>query len=330
MNEIRFSHREDIPRIMKFIDEHWKKGHILANNRELFEWQYMFDGRVCFVLGFDEDHNIQGILGYIPYGDTNTKDIALALWKAEHVSGFLGIEMLVFLLQNENHRTVFCTGINPETTYSIYRYLGLTVGVMTQWYRLKSQGKYSIAGITNDTIPEFSVTKRFVLKRYWQFEETEKDFDYGAYRQSGARPYKSPAYIKKRYFEHPVYHYMIYGAADREGRVEVLIVLRLQECNGSCALRFVDCIGNDGCLAFLTCEFDRLLQECGAEYMDLYETGLSPDMMEKAGWLKVKESGNIIPNYFSPYQECNVDIHFCTSDPGVILFRGDGDQDRPS
>lgn len=42
----------------------------------------------------------------------------------------------------------------------------------------------------------------------------------------------------------------------------------------------------------------------------------------------MKDSGNIIPNYLSPYEKSNVDIHYCSSDPKVILFRGDGDQDR--
>ena len=53
---IRFADYEDITTIMRFIDEYWKKGHILARDSELFEWQYVEDGKVNFVLGFDEEN----------------------------------------------------------------------------------------------------------------------------------------------------------------------------------------------------------------------------------------------------------------------------------
>ena len=41
--KIRLAVYNDIPLIMRFIDEHWKKGHILAANRTLFEWQYIIE-----------------------------------------------------------------------------------------------------------------------------------------------------------------------------------------------------------------------------------------------------------------------------------------------
>ena len=38
-----------------------------------------------------------------------------------------------------------------------------------------------------------------------------------------------------------------------------------------------------------------------------------------------------IPNYFEPFERINVDIYFAASvSKGLVLFRGDGDQDRPS
>ena len=64
---IRFATKEDIEAIMLFIDRCWRKDHILARDRELFEWQYGgADERVNIVLGLDENGNIQGMLGFIP------------------------------------------------------------------------------------------------------------------------------------------------------------------------------------------------------------------------------------------------------------------------
>ena len=328
---IRFAMEEDIPFIMKFIDEHWKKGHVLATDMELFNWQYINYDKVNFVLGCDANNDIQGVLGYIPYDETNEKDIALALWKAENTSdSFLGIKMLVYLLQEEEHTTVFCTGINPKTTYTIYQYLGMTVGTMLHWYRLRSQEKYYIAGIVNDIIPPISQIDKYSLKLYNDFTELENDFDYKEYEKMVKRPFKSKTYIKKRYFEHPVYEYKVYGVINETDKATAIIVLRIQGYNEAKTIRFVDCIGESNCIMHITKDIDRLLQEYNAEYVDMYEVGLSEEMMSSAGWLRVKDSGNIIPNYFSPYEKCNVDIHYCSSDPGAVLFRGDGDQDRPN
>lgn len=150
----------------------------------------------------------------------------MALWKAEHTSNsFLGIEMLVYLLQEEAHTTIFCTGINPKTTYTIYQYIGMTVGTMLHWYRLRSQGKYHIAGIVNDAIPSISPTDKYSLKLYNDYIELEKDFDYKEYKKMEIRPFKSKTYIRKRYFEHPVYAYKVYGVVNQDNMVTAIIVL---------------------------------------------------------------------------------------------------------
>ena len=62
----------------------------------------------------------------------------------------------------------------------------------------------------------------------------------------------------------------------------------------------------------------------------MYEKGVDSNILQKAGWIKLDETDNIIPNYFSPYEQINVDINYCTSDENIVLFRGDGDQDRPN
>ena len=47
-------HNDDIPKIMKFIDEHWKKGHIMGNDRTMFEFQHVRDKEVYRGFG-DQD-----------------------------------------------------------------------------------------------------------------------------------------------------------------------------------------------------------------------------------------------------------------------------------
>lgn len=325
--EIRFARENDIPQIMKFIDDYWKKGHILSYDRTLFEWQYQRNNKVNMVLGLKEN-KLLGVLGFVVYDSSDTKDVVLALWKAVPGESFLGIKLLIYLIKNEPHRLIMCPGINMKTTGGIYKRMGMYTGKMTQWYRLSPVDKYSIAKVVNGNIPKVrSNNDRFVeLKSFSQFKQ-KFDFNSDAYKES--IPFKSLGYIEGRYFYHPTYTYHKFGI-ESEGKIETVVVIRLQECNGTCAVRIVDVIGNAKIFPQFTPFFDDYMKKVKAEYMDIYEVGISDTDLIDSGWMKVEESGNIIPNYFAPYLSENIDINYSTSDNKAVMFRGDGDQDRPN
>ena len=136
-------------------------------------------------------------------------------------------------------------------------------------------------------------------------------------------------YIKRRYFLHPSYEYLIYGIKE-DGETKTVIVLRIQEYDGSRAIRFVDCIGDYSLIGAVTAFVDKLMDDIDAEYIDMYETGVSKENLTDAGWTELVNTENVIPNYFSPYVQSNVDVNFCTTNEEIVLFRGDGDQDRPN
>lgn len=325
---IRFAKYEDITSIMNFIDAYWKKGHILATDRKLFEWQYKDAEKVNFVLGIDEDEAIQGILGFVPYDKANSKDLALALWKANRSEPFLGIRLILFLKKEEPHRNIVCSGINMRTASKIYTQLGMKVDVMKQWYRLRNNANYVIGKIVNTDIPKVNESD-VTIERLLTKEEID-DRCINLIEKDNAVPYKSADYLRKRYFNHPTYEYLVYKVSSGEASAVALFVLRVQECCGSKVFRFVDYVGNKHYFKYITPIIDTEMEKYQVEYVDMYEAGIEDDTLEEAGWLPVKESGNVIPNYFSPFEQSIVDIYYCTSDPNAILFRGDGDQDRPN
>lgn len=326
---IRYATKEDIPNIKRFIDESWKKNHILAREEGFFEWQYTSD-KLDYVLGIDTEGNIQGMLGFISYSDGDDRDIATSMWKANPGTGFLGIKLLLYVLDEEPHRTLFSPGINVKTSHAIYKRMKIATGKMNQWYRLRKGESYSVSKIVDARIPEYIHVHEAVAVRYFTLEDLTEDFDFGKYVSKQSVPYKSLQYLRRRYFEHPMYKYLIYGIKLDGSETNAIIVLRIQECNGARVLRFVDCIGNTETLGSITHFLDELLDEFSAEYIDMYEKGVDGDILRNAGWIKLDETDNIIPNYFAPYEQINVDINYCTSDENIILFRGDGDQDRPN
>ena len=325
---IRFAQLSDVPHIMDFIDTYWKKGHILARDHDFFLYQYFVDDHLNFVLSVSESGEIDAILGFIPYGREH-RDVMLAMWKANHTTDpSLGLELFRFLQKNGGARIMASPGSNKKLR-GLYRYLGYDFGAMRQWYRLNPKAaEYSIAKVENRLVPDTKTQAEFVPLPTW--DALTASFDLDAYRESAPKPYKEPAYLKRRYYEHPVYRYLVYGVCDTHHAVKLLLVFRKEPLGGACALRLVDCIGDFSLLSSATGLLDTLLAKTSAEYVDCYEIGLDEQLMLDGGWLRVSESGNIIPNYFSPFVQENIDVFYFSSDPDVVLFKGDGDQDRPS
>ena len=323
---IRFANQNDTSSIMQFINDFWRANHILARNRELFDWQYLSDNKLHFVLGVDNDNQIQGLIGYIAYDVGDKKDIALALWKSNPGCGYLGVQILMYLIKNEPHREIVCTGINMRTTELVYRKLGFSIGKMKQWYRLSPRECYHIASVKDSFIPPIHYSADLDFVRCNSIDELPTEL----FSDTSCIPYKSKDYFERRYFDHPIYKYLVYRSHNNNTRSDSVVVLRKEQVDGNCVVRLIDYIGVPADFALLTSELDHLVKQYDAEYIDMYEFGLSDAELINAGWLCVDERENIIPNYFSPFEEKNIEIYCSTTNNKALLFRGDGDQDRPN
>jgi hypothetical protein len=98
------------------------------------------------------------------------------------------------------------------------------------------------------------------------------------------------------------------------------------------ALRVVDFIGADDCVPALGAPILALVRRLGAEYADVHNWGIDPALFEAAGFSRVDPSGpTIVPNHFEPFERRNAPIRFALrSTRPAVLFKGDGDQDRPN
>jgi hypothetical protein len=101
--------------------------------------------------------------------------------------------------------------------------------------------------------------------------------------------------------------------------------------NHARALRIIDFIGDIEVLGMLNNWLVNIANDNQYEYVDLLCTGLNEDIIKKSGFLKKSEYTDvIIPTYFEPFVNENIDIHFEKSSDELILFKGDADGDRPS
>ncbi len=358
--DIRLATPEDIPQIMYFIGTYWRKNHLLSRDREFFEYCYQRDGKVYFVIAIDKDTNqIEAVFGYLPTAlgpNAKVYDTWGSLWKANSDRGnlpLLGLELAKRVGALSGCRDELGNGMTLDTTGRIEeRVFKRKVVRMEHFYMLNPQkAEFKIAVINksrnaegiNDTDagaqkcskdaesatdPRVNPISRQVNPiRFNTMDELKVAFDV---ESLDVIPYKDNEYLSHRYFEHPRFTYEVWGLPYDDGAVGALLMTRVVEANGAKVLRIVDYIGDEMLLAgtrkFFT---DRLVAE-NLEYVDFYEYGLTRDYILEAGFADRYESENIIPQYFDPFEQRNVDMwsFYCTE--GTRIFKADGDQDRPN
>ena len=97
-----------------------------------------------------------------------------------------------------------------------------------------------------------------------------------------------------------------------------------------CVFSFAD---GDFCRAFsVSLTLDALLQRSGAEYLDCYNAGIPPQVWQAAGLReRLPGDGTVIPNYLTPPLRENTEYcYFANRPEQFVLFKADGDQDRPN
>ena len=142
---------------------------------------------------------------------------------------------------------------------------------------------------------------------------------------------RSMRYIEHRYYMHPYYTYKVYGLK-LKNEMRSAVVMRAEQVRDAKVLRIVDFFGRDEDLSYAGEAFDQLITEGNYEYLDFYCYGIDQKILREAGFVR-REKGdeNIIPNYFDPFVQQNIDIYFYAWFLEKIhVYRGFGDQDRPN
>ncbi len=330
--EIRLANKKDIPAIMEFIEVNWKHGHIMAVNRRFFEYEFLEeDGTVNFILAISRDKGtIEGLNGFLKAShDKEYLDIWGSIWKVRPGNmGFLGAEIIKRHMPLTGCRNDIGVGDNPKTAIPVLdRMLKRHTGKMNHYYMLADRNDFQIAQVAK--VPNVEAKSSIAnIIEFDNIADLHQQFDFAKYRN--CVPYKDEWYVDHRFFKHPIYQYSVYGI-ELESKVDAIFVLRNQELQGRTAVRFVDYIGNQRWFAELGDFFRKLLKTENFEYVDFYCGGFLEKPILDAGFKLLDEGDkNIIPNYFGPFLQENIDIWFDSSCHETIVTKADADQDRPS
>jgi hypothetical protein len=327
----------EILRVMSFIDCHWARGHILATCKELMDWQHKAaDGCYDYLVASDET-KIWGVLGYIstrrfdPHLDGQNV-VWLALWKvADHAPAGLGLRMLDALRKLEPHVAIGVNGINFNHP-PMYKALRYSVGELRHYFVSNPRSSISLASAPAG----YSWPTPSQVGQKWQELTADELRSMNSSTIAGeVLATKTPAYFANRFFDHPIYKYRVFRLIDTEGE-SALIATRLVEHQGSRVLRLVDFAGNQSVFRSAGAGLKLVMEDSHAEYADLWVHGMDEATILSTGMVPVDPTGPVIvPNYFEPFLARNGRILYAIKQESglsrpVMIFRADGDQDRPN
>lgn len=317
---IEYMKKLDTEKLFSFLKENWNNNHIYIKDQKYFG--YEFSDNSNFVLA-KNDNKIVATLGYFDYD--NKGDIWTVIWKN---SGKMddGLKCLQFLL-NASYKSVSSCGINKKTI-PIYEFLGINTGRLKHFYILNQElEEYNIAKISEKNIKKIETKDVEDLIEVESIDELLKLINYQELKKYNF--YKSPEYFNKRYFKHPYYKYHILLKSKNANSI---LVYRIIKVNGGSCIRIMDFLGDEKEFNELTNYLVAKMLKEKHEYIDIYEVGIEDEILEDSGFIeRIEEDSNIIPNYFEPFVQKNIEIYYMSNcNSKFRIFKGDGDQDRPS
>jgi hypothetical protein len=340
MIAIRRCQTADVPDVLAFLDAHWERGHVFTRDRTLFDWQYAVPdrpGEYAIALARQDDRALVGMLGFLPtrrfdpaLASDNT--LWLALWKVRDdiSSGPIGLQLLASVTESEPHTSVGVIGFQPPAA-AIYKALKYQVGELTHYVLpnpdVPTFHLASFARRPERPVPDTNLTAAAVDDD--TFSAAVDGLDLGT--RTAQAPRKTAAYFRSRFLRHPRYRYASFVLRMDERPVG-LLATRVASHGDRRALRVVDYIGADDLVPALgRLILDHVRRE-HAEYADVLNWGIDPALFEAAGFTRVDPAGpDIVPNHFEPFERRNATVRFALkSERPAVLFKGDGDQDRPN
>ena len=320
----RLAQPQEAQTIIDFVNTHFDWKLPLINRREYFDFYYLPTANALQFAVAEQAGEYLAVAGYIRASKETQSDIWVSVWVAKKGSNGVGLELMNALPGLTGAKVVACNNIRHKTM-ALYHFLGWSAERLPHYYRLNGQVSYRLAQVQDATIlPVAGDLGLEPVSSPNQLEEL-------GLPATPHTPRKDTWYLCRRYFAFPHQSYQVY-AARQEGKLLAYVVLRLADSGQGTALRMVDFIGADEILPRLGKALDSLLVESGAEYLDCYCAGIPEEIFTQAGFSPRREDcPNILPNYLNPPLLENTEYYYFTNQPEqFVLFKADGDQDRPN
>ncbi len=326
---INFCRIDEMNDLKNFIRKNWREDHILVESEDLLKWQHADGNQLNFIIAREnKSQTVLGIFGYIPTSKFDTtlkdnRDTWGAIWKVvDNAPSGLGMDIMQFF-HNEIKPVSHGSIGNSDIAQKLYRFTGQKIGVISQYY------------ILSDSITEFKIAMKGSSINPSQKPDSDDLREIILDNISLTHSYypkKSLTYLINRYQKHPIYKYRFFGLYN-DATLYAIFVIRKQFVGKESCLRIVDIYGDLSIAGQIYFSMQKLLHEEAAEYLDCLNYGIAESAFKNMGFQTLDyHSDVIIPDYFEPFERQNVQTNFAVKSmlDEYVIFKGDGDRDRPS
>ena len=330
MSKITFCKKNEFNSLLNFLKKNWLNKNTVFSNKNFFHWMYFNKKLKKYnFLIYKKNKKIRSCLGFFLNSMPLKRVIWLSLWlvDSKNRKNINGLELIFYLIKKFNKCIIVTNGANPKTI-PIYNSLNFKIKYLNHYYIVNSY-------IKNFKLIKFKNKKKINIKKnknkiiiLKKIDSLKKELDLKKFHNLFL---KNINYYIEKYQNHPIYNYEFYLIKKRNKFLGFFIG-RICKFKNRKALRFVEYFGSLREIKNLKFNLYNLLKEKKYEYLDFYNLGIDKKILKKAGFEQNKFTKNIIiPNYFETFVKENINI--CTAvwpkKTQLLIFKGDGDQDRP-
>jgi len=312
---IDFFKKKELDNLLSYIKNNWNQDHIFLKNIEVFEMQHnTIDDFYNFLYCKREDE-YTAILGIININNNFNKQIWLALWHS--VSGLDGYLLLNYIFNILKPEFIGVLGIS-ELAKKIYKKKGFVIDKLSHYYVSNENSKLKV--LNKSKLIDNKLNYNYILKFDFNNNEVSDLLNNKYY------PIKDHLYYHKRFIDNKFYKYQFLHIYN-ESKVTLILIGRTVLIDNVKIFHCVDCIGE-----LNNIKLKSILQKFTLDHnYDIFELLYFTNTFENIDLYK-KTNDEIIPSYFSPYLDKNInfELAFYSNNKHVRFFIADSDQDRPN
>lgn len=330
---------------MGVIKRLWGENHILARNKQLYEWSYYneYDETSGLYIIKDNDH-VFGCIGKMPilghiYGkNVETSVISLYVVDKNYRSSAYGVKLLDHVIKDK--KIVVINGINNRVA-RLYKFKGFDIKKLNRFVVILNDNdflayyKYYFNNEIDFDIISYNAStfdSAFALETFTENYVDKWDFFWKKFSLSHIGTIKDFSFIKWRYIDHPVFYYYVKLFVNLNKEILGLVVYRIINLpNNLKLLRITELLTLDDSYK------KYILSHLAIQYkneifaIEFINTGNNRWCSYKG----IYNADGLLSTYFSPprAEHCSILSAFKGVDielDDCYCSIGDGDQDRPN
>jgi hypothetical protein len=327
---IRFLRRDELGFFQKLVKDHYpKKNHIFGKNNKVINFYYnYFNTKKLNILGLFSLNKLVAAQGLINLDNWDQK-----------LKKFL---YLAFTVKSKNYKKD-CLMIFLNYIYNLKPYLLATVGtnmltagkILNKISKIRNLDHYYILNplikskishnLIKTKIAKFNINKNIKLiieKKLFRLPTHKYE------------PKKTKKYFINKYLKNPFYDYFLMNFYKNKKLLFFFVSREIFiKSHNTKIIRIVDFYGNLPKNLNISQLIITHLIKNNIEYLDFMVSGIDQKNLTKLGFNK-KIKKNKIPNHFEPLNLSsnflNFGIFINKFKKKILIFKGDGDQDRPN